>query len=100
MIIKEHDKVDDNILNIINWEHHLYHIVTMPNDELTINDLEQYMITYISNFKSKKEFDEIIESYNFTSVVELNRQFKPFINHDNLNTTNLYWKVYKKSILE
>lgn len=96
VIIKEHDTTNDDVLKTINWEHHLYHIVTMPNEELSIKHLEEYIVTYISNFKSKKSFDELFESYGLMSVIELNRQFKPLINHDDLNSTNLYWKVYKK----
>ena len=97
IIIKEHDSVDENVLGAINWEHHMYHIVTMSNEKLTVSDLENYMITYISNFKSKKNFDDIFKSHNFIGVAELNRQFKPLISHDNLNATNLYWKIYKKN---
>lgn len=96
VIIKEHDNIDNDVLKTINWEHHLYHIVTMSNEELTIKHLEEYIITYISNFKSKKSFDELFESYGLTPIIELNRQFKPLIRNDDLNSTNLYWKVYKK----
>jgi ubiquinone/menaquinone biosynthesis C-methylase UbiE len=96
IIIKEHDMTNNNTLKTINWEHHIYHIVTTLNENLTVANLENYMITYINNFKSKDLFDSIIFSHGFETVIELDRQFKPFVKHDNLNATNLYWKVYKK----
>jgi SAM-dependent methyltransferase len=96
IIIKEHDACTDDIIKIINWEHHLYHIVTSPNDELSIEKLNSYLISYIDNFKSKQTFDDIFNEHGFYGVEELDRQFSPLTKYDELNTTNLYWKIYKK----
>jgi len=96
IIIKEHDMTDKNILNVINWEHHLHHIMMSENNQLTEAKLQLYIDLSINNFKSKKKFDEIFLLHNFIPIVELDRQFNILIRHDKLNSTNLYWKIYKK----
>lgn len=96
IIIKEHDALNTDVINVINWEHHLYHIMTVSNEELTNEKLNSYLMAYIDNFKSKKTFDNIFNEHGFCGIEEMDRQFNPFINHDELNSTNLYWKIYKK----
>lgn len=94
IIIKEHDCVSIDDKFIIDWEHHLYHLM-MTND-LNKKKINKYTKNFVSNYKSKIRFDELFLANNFGSVVELNRFFK----YDNTNTdiknvSKLYWKIYK-----
>jgi hypothetical protein len=94
VIIKEHDCTSREDQFIIDWEHHLYHLM-MTNDT-SIKDLENYTTSFTSNYKSKASFDELFARYNFAPVIELNRFFKEADTQiDIKNVTNLYWKVYK-----
>lgn len=95
IIIKEHDCNNDNIKNIVDWEHHLYHIIMNNNiDEENINN---YLNNSIINYKSYYQIDEIFQNYGFTNELKLDREFKKFIKFDDNNPTNLYWNIYKNS---
>lgn len=91
LIIKEHDCLTKEDQCVIDWEHHLYHLVESPLQ--TEEALIEYKKHYINNFKSKQQWDELIQGYGYTSIVELNRLFER--NVDNKNSTNLYWKIYR-----
>jgi ubiquinone/menaquinone biosynthesis C-methylase UbiE len=96
IIIKEHDAINQELTNIIDWEHHLYHIFKSKENDFTENNLTKYLTKFINNYKSKLKYDEIFKSYNFIPVKELDRQFKSLNNYDLKNVTNLYWKIYSK----
>jgi SAM-dependent methyltransferase len=94
LIIKEHDCKSAEDKYVIDWEHHLYHLVETPTQ--TEHDIQQYKKHYIDNFKTKARFDDIIEHYGYQSVQELNRFFEETPEPNNKNPTNLYWKIYQK----
>lgn len=93
IIIKEHD-YNYKIKTIIDWEHHLYHIIASPNNNINKNDLEKYFNYYVNNYKSKLEFDTLFKKYNFIDIIELDTHFNKSNNKFYLNPTNLYWKIY------
>ena len=92
LLIKEHDIQDSLTFNITLWEHHLYHIL----ETKTLNS-EQYLSSFIGNFKSKSEIEELIKSslngeliQTFTNVFQpVQSQFK------NTTPSKLYWNLYK-----
>ena len=100
LFIKEHDcqSFEDNY--VIDWEHHLYHIIEADGNALTKANVEKYFQhIYISNFKSKAYFNSLICSNGFELVSELNRFAEPSLKpneYDAYNPTKLYWNVYSK----
>jgi ubiquinone/menaquinone biosynthesis C-methylase UbiE len=96
LIIKEHDCRTAEDEYVINWEHHLYHLVEMGR-KLKEVDIIEYTGHYIANYKSKKIYDDIIGSVGYTPILELNRLFER--NADYKNPTNLYWKIYRRSLI-
>lgn len=92
LIIKEHDSqtIEDKI--VINFEHHLYHLI--GNKLQTEKEISNYLNNYIDNFKSKEYFDNLITKAGYTIVEEFNRYFEK--DFDNKNPTNLYYKIYRK----
>ena len=95
IIIKEHDCINDNIVNIINWEHHLYHILMSSNDMISYDQLDKYLKNFINNYKSKKNYDKMFENNGFIIVDEYNRSFEKTIERERNNISRLYWKTYK-----
>ena len=93
VIIKEHNMVDYDDKQIIDWEHHLYHL--MSNHKNINIDMDKYIETFINNYKSKAEYDQLFNSINLIGIQEYNRQLENKI--DDNNVTNLYWKIYRKS---
>jgi ubiquinone/menaquinone biosynthesis C-methylase UbiE len=96
IIIKEHDLNILDLKQIIDWEHHLYHIISTSNDNLTQDKITNYLDNFINNYKSKEEFDKYFTNYGFKSIIELDRSFKIKIKDDIANVSNLYWKIYQK----
>ena len=97
LIIKEHDCTSPNDHNIIDWEHHLYHI-TQINRAMTMNDAMSYLNSpNVINLKTKVEMDRFIKSYGYIKIDELNRHMEYPTNRDSRNPTKLYWSVYQKS---
>ena len=95
IIIKEHDKIKKQDKNIIDWEHHLYHI--LMTEDINEENLNEYCKSFINNYKSKSEYDKLFKLYDFNSIVRLDRTFNIFSLHDNNNITNLYWNIYSKN---
>jgi hypothetical protein len=91
-IIKEHDCQSQEDRFVIDWDHHLYHLIESPM--ILDGDIDQYLREYISNFKSKYNFDLLLKQYDFSPIQELNRFFES--EKDHKNATNLYWKIYMK----
>lgn len=104
IILKEHNCETEVDKQVINWEHHLYHILKSKDDEeLTAKKCQDYLTGFVSNYKSENDFDWIfIENY-FKSIKKMNRSFKD-INSGNVNdygnATNLYWKIYTHELYE
>lgn len=90
LIIKEHDCKTREDKLIIDWEHHLYHLIESPlqGEE----NIEKYKEKFINNYKSKQQWTDIIECYGYEPIIELNRLFER--NIDSINPTNLYWRIY------
>jgi SAM-dependent methyltransferase len=93
LIIKEHDCKTPQDKYVIDWEHHLYHI--METNKQSDSEISNYLNYYIDNFKTKKQFDKLILKYGYTPIQELNRLFDS--SKDYKNPTNLYWKIYRKT---
>ena len=93
LIMKEHDCNTAEDKYIIDWEHHLYHLIETPIQ--TETDIIEYKKHYIDNYKTKKWFDNCIQKYGFISIMEFNRFFER--STDNKNPSNLYWKIYRKN---
>jgi ubiquinone/menaquinone biosynthesis C-methylase UbiE len=97
LIIKEHDSMNcHSTIKLIDWEHHLYHIINQ--NDLTKETIDNYLNSYLNNYKSKETMTNLILKYNFSEIVELNRFIEPVsnINIDKTNITKLYWKIFQK----
>jgi ubiquinone/menaquinone biosynthesis C-methylase UbiE len=94
IIIKEHNCTNNEDKIIINWEHHLYHI--LMSDNLDEENIKNYLNNFINNYKSMEEYNQIFLKYNFKNILNLNRSFTKYINNEYSNSTNLYWALYKK----
>lgn len=92
VIIKEHNMDDHNDKIIIDWEHHLYHLMSDHKNENI--DMNRYIETFINNYKSKAEYDQLFNSIKLIEIQEYNRQLEN--KTDDNNVTKLYWKIYKK----
>lgn len=94
LIIKEHDCNSINNLSLINWEHHLYHILNTNN--LTKDEIINYL-DHETNYKSFDTWNILLSKYNFSLLYKLDRRLEVnddcFI--DDKNITNLYWSFYK-----
>lgn len=95
IIIKEHDLTNNEIKKIIDWEHHLYHILMSDDENLSKNSLDEYLKNFVNNYKSKRTYDKIFNENNFIGIEELNRKFEPIEDYEPKNASNLYWKIYK-----
>jgi ubiquinone/menaquinone biosynthesis C-methylase UbiE len=93
VIIKEHNMVNYNVKQLIDWEHHLYHL--MSDHKNTNINIDKYIETFINNYKSKEDYDQLFDSIDLTGIQEYNRQLEN--KNDDNNVTNLYWKIYRKS---
>jgi len=93
IIIKEHNCITSEDKILINWEHHLYHILMSKN--LNEDNLKKYLDQSIFNYKSIDEYNNIFSKYNFQSVMNLNRSFNLSMHDDITNSTNLYWALYQ-----
>jgi ubiquinone/menaquinone biosynthesis C-methylase UbiE len=98
VIIKEHDCMSNHTANIINWEHHLYHILMSSNDDLTYDKLSSYVDNFVGNYKSRTYYDNMFTKNGFIIVDELDRSFNEPIIKDLKNVTKLYWKIYRHVI--
>lgn len=94
LILKEHDCKTSDDLYLINWEHHLYYIINSPL--LNEHDIVKYKETYVDNYKTKSYYDNLLFKNGYIDIVEFTRLFDKNLHLDKNNSTNLYWKVYKK----
>lgn len=95
LLLKEHDCKTSNDLYLINWEHHLYHIIN--SHLLNENDVLKYKETYVDNYKTKSYYDNLLYKNGYIDILELTRLFDKNLHLDKNNITNLYWKIYKKT---
>ena len=95
VIIKEHNCITTDDKFIINWEHHLYHI--LMSKDLNEENTKQYINHSIFNYKSMEEYNNIFTKYNFNNIMNLNRSFNQSTLEDITNSTNLYWALYRKT---
>lgn len=95
IIIKEHDCNNEIIKKVIDWEHHLYHL--LMNNNIDENNINSYLNESIINYKSYNQIDEIFKNNGFINELKLDREFKKFIKYDDNNPTNLYWNIYKNT---
>ena len=93
IIIKEHNCCNNEDKLIIDWEHHLYHLL-LSNDVDEINT-KKYLNKFINNYKSMKDFNSLFSNYGFTNINNLDRKFNKYTINDTFNPTNLYWALYK-----
>ena len=94
VIVKEHDCRTPEDKFVIDWEHHLYHLVNAPLIQ-TYDDILSYKTQYINHFKTEEWFDDAFAQYGFLPIVKLNRLFEMAV--DTKNPTQLYWKIYEKN---
>ena len=94
LLLKEHDCKTSDDLYIINWEHHLYYIINSPL--LNENNVMKYKETYVDNYKTKSYYDNLLYKNGYVDIIEFTRLFDKNLHSDKTNSTNLYWKVYKK----
>jgi ubiquinone/menaquinone biosynthesis C-methylase UbiE len=97
VIIKEHHMDSDLTKHLIDWEHHLYSLYNIDNNNIT-HFITEYVDSYVDNFKTMDYFDNLFDSNGFELVNKLNRKFDTFVsfNSDYGNITKLYWAIYKK----
>lgn len=88
LIIKEHDVRNSIDADVINWEHHLYHLSKS-------SDIASYLKAYKTNFISKSKLIEELKMYDFDIVDEFGRLFDKSI--DTKNPSCLYWLVVRKN---
>lgn len=88
LIIKEHDVRTSIDTDVINWEHHLYHLSKS-------SDIASYLKAYKTNFISKSKLIEELKMYDFDIVDEFGRLFDKSI--DAKNPSCLYWLVVRKN---
>jgi len=96
LLIKEHDSDCEETLKLIHWEHHLYHILeTSYNRKLT--NAEEYLSHSINNFKSKYDWQMLIEGLGFEFNCRKDRFLDGPLKYDVKNATKLYWDLYSKT---
>ena len=99
IIIKEHNCKTMEDIKVIDWEHHLYHILMSPRNDINEDTIRNYLLTFINNYKSIEEYNNIFAKYNFKNILNLNRSFEQYVSNDKYNATNLYWALYQKNSL-
>lgn len=92
IILKEHDCRNSDDKFVIDWEHHLYHLLNNGNNL----SAEEYLNEkYIDNYKPREKFDEIFQLHHFLKVDHLNRFLERTQELPGKNPSNLFWSVYK-----
>ena len=91
LLIKEHDtNNDDDVIKRVEWEHHLYHILE-TNTFLTPQSIKKYLNSYIGNYKSKEEYQNMFTEF------ELVDTYNNILENGSINSvTRLFWQLYRK----
>lgn len=87
LIIKEHDVKSSIDKDVIDWEHHIYHLTKS-------SDVTDYLKTYKTNFMSKLDLIGELQTFGFELIDEFGRLFDKAI--DKKNPSCLYWIVLRK----
>jgi len=96
LMIKEHDCNSNQTGNMILWEHHLYHLLDCAYDNRPF-DYDIYYNNNIYNFKSKEDWQILIETHNFKYKCSKNRFLDgEYMMNEPKNASNLYWDIYTK----
>jgi len=96
VLIKEHDSDNLNVHRLIDWEHHLYHILDCAYENKSV-DVNEYLNKIVHNFHSKHFWSRIFQENEFKFVTRTNRFLDgDYVENDPKNPTKLYWDVYSK----
>lgn len=97
LMIKEHDAETITTYNLIEWEHHLYHILDCAYNKKMV-DADEYMKHSINNFNDKSYWHIMLEKTHGFELKDRTNRFLdgPYKNRDYKNPTNLYWEIYEK----
>lgn len=94
LLVKEHDARSKSAHLLIEWEHHLYHVVDCAYTQDAINP-QTYMEKSVHRFRSMTEWRSVFEHHGLTHLETTNRfldgAYKP---HDEKNPTQLYWDIF------
>jgi ubiquinone/menaquinone biosynthesis C-methylase UbiE len=97
LFVKEHDSDDNQTLQLIEWEHHLYHILDCAYSGKKTN-AEEYLKYSINNFNAKGYWQYLFENmFSFKLKNRMNRFLDEINNEEDAkNITKLYWDIYEK----
>lgn len=96
VLIKEHDSDNLNTHKLIDWEHHLYHILDCAYENKSVNP-DEYINKLVHNFHSKHFWCRMFQENEFRFVTRTNRFLDgAYVENDPKNPTKLYWDVYSK----
>lgn len=94
LLIKEHNARNDASRNLIEWEHHLYHVLDCAYNQEQV-DPSKYLEKCVHNFKSIHDWQELMETHGFDHLKTTNRFLElPYVLNDPKNPTFLYWSVF------
>jgi len=95
ILVKEHDADSANVYKLIDWEHHLYHILDCAYVNKSVN-VNEYIHKMVHNFHSKYYWFNVFK--DFQLVARTNRFLDGvYVENDPKNPTNLYWLVAQKN---
>lgn len=95
LFIKEHNNDSQYTEQIIEWEHHLYHILDCAYNNTAVNP-DEYLHKSIHNFQSKTQWNAFLHEAQFDLIDTTNRFLDGPLQKDAKNPTNLYWCTYQK----
>lgn len=96
-LIKEHDVGNQTTLQIVLWEHYLYHLLDCAYARRGVNT-SFYFEHCIHHFQTKDNWRHKIEQAGFTHTTRTNRFLDGEYNeHETINCTRLYWDMFKKT---
>ncbi len=94
VLIKEHDSDNLDTHRLIDWEHHLYHILDCAYENKLVNTNE-YMNKMVHNFHSKHYWCRMFTENGFKFVTRTNRFLDgAYVENDQKNPSKLYWDIY------
>ena len=97
LLIKEHDAKTAQLMNLIDWEHHLYYLLETP-DKIPQHALANYLATFVGNYKPMTYFVDLFRRHRFVLKKTFNNVFEPVIQpFRNYAATKLYWWVLRNS---
>ena len=94
IFLKEHNLTSTN-KELIEWEHHLYHIVDLHKQGLPF-EFTNYCDKNVFNFKSQEQWISLFTSYQLTQIHRFNRILETTTESYSKNPTELYWDIFQK----